>query len=87
MQRPASIPITEQLRQFAADVAEEHGAIDRCDALWSVPFLLLEHGGNMTHWVPVLVVGLVVVCVTGYLLLEQKFRTPNQKSNRTRRPF
>ena len=51
------------------------------------PFLLLEDGGNMTHWVPVLVVGLVVVCVTGYLLLEQKFRTPNQKSNRTRRPF
>jgi len=86
MQRPASIPITEQLRQFAADVAEEHGAIDRCDALWSVPFLPLEHGGNMTHWVPVLVVGVVVGCVTGYLLLEQKFRHPNQKSNR-RRPF
>jgi len=51
------------------------------------PFLLLDHGGNMTHWVPVLVVGLVVGCVTGYLLLEQKFRTPGQKSNRTRRPF
>jgi len=50
------------------------------------PFLLLEHGGNMTHWVPVLVVGVVVGCVTGYLLLEQKFRHPNQKSNR-RRPF
>jgi hypothetical protein len=44
----------------------------------------------MTDWVPVLVVGLVVGCVTGYLLLEPKFRPPNregQKSNRTRRPF
>jgi hypothetical protein len=44
----------------------------------------------MTHWVPVLVVGLVVGCVTGYLLLEPKFRQPNregQKSNRARRPF
>ena len=44
----------------------------------------------MTHWMPVLVVGLVVVGVTGYLLLEPKFRQPNregQKSNRTRRPF
>lgn len=32
----SSIAFTEQLRQFAADVAEEHGVIDRCDALWSV---------------------------------------------------
>jgi len=44
----------------------------------------------MTHWVPVLVVGLVVGSVTAYLLLEPKFRPPNgegKKSNRTRRPF
>jgi Ni,Fe-hydrogenase I cytochrome b subunit len=44
----------------------------------------------MTHWVPVLFVGVVVVCVTGYLLLEPKFRQSNregQKSNRARRPF
>jgi hypothetical protein len=54
------------------------------------PFLLLQHGGKMTDWVPVLVMGLVVVCVTAFLLLEQKFRTPKrerQKSDRTRRPF
>src|SRR5215510_8878159 len=46
--------------------------------------------GKMTHWMPVLVVGLVVGCVTGYLLLEPKFRQPNregQKPNRSRRPF
>jgi hypothetical protein len=44
----------------------------------------------MTDWVPVLLMGLVVVSVTAFLLLEQKFRTPKregQKSNRTRRPF
>ena len=44
----------------------------------------------MTDWVPVLVMGLVVVCVTAFLLLEPKFRLPkreDQKSNRTRRPF
>jgi hypothetical protein len=42
----------------------------------------------MTHWVPVLVVGLVVGSVTAYLLLEPKFRPPNgKKSNRPRRPF
>jgi hypothetical protein len=44
----------------------------------------------MTDWMPVLFVGLVVVCVTAFLLLEQKFRTPKregQKSNRRRRPF
>ena len=44
----------------------------------------------MAHWVPVLVVGLVVGGVTAYLLLEPKFRTPKhtgQKSNRTPRPF
>ena len=44
----------------------------------------------MTDWVPVLVMGLVVVCVTAFLLLEQKFRTSKregEKSNRTRRPL
>jgi hypothetical protein len=49
-----------------------------------------QHGGKMTDWVPVLVMGLVVVCVTAFLLLEPKFRQPkseDQKSNRTRRPF
>ena len=44
----------------------------------------------MTDWVPVLVMGLVVVCVTAFLLLEPKFRQPKregEKSNRTRRPL
>jgi hypothetical protein len=41
----------------------------------------------MTDWVPVLVMGLVVVCVTAFLLLDPKFRREGQKSNRTRRPF
>jgi hypothetical protein len=50
----------------------------------------LQHGGKMTDWVPVLVMGLVVVCVTAFLLLEPKFRQPKregEKSNRTRRPL
>jgi len=41
----------------------------------------------MTDWVPVLVVGLVVVCVTAFLLLDPQYRRERQKSNRTRRPF
>jgi hypothetical protein len=47
----------------------------------------LQHGGKMTDWVPVLVMGLVVVCVTAFLLLDPKFRRERQKSNRTQRPF
>ena len=41
-------------------------------------------------WIGLLVMGLVVVCVTAFLLLEQKFRTSKregEKSNRTRRPL
>jgi len=33
----------------------------------------------MTDWVPVLVVGLVIVCVTAFLLLDQKFRQPEDR--------
>jgi hypothetical protein len=43
--------------------------------------------GKLNDWMPVLFVGLVVVCVTAFLLLEQKFRREGRKSNRTRRPF
>jgi hypothetical protein len=32
----------------------------------------------MNDWVPVLMVALVVVCVTAYLLLDPKFRTPRK---------
>jgi len=37
----------------------------------------------MTDWVPVLVMGLVVVCVTAFLLLEQKFRTPKRERQKS----
>jgi len=30
----------------------------------------------LNDWAPVLIVALVVVCVTAYLLLDPKFRTP-----------
>jgi hypothetical protein len=52
--------------------------------------MLRDRREKLNDWMPVLVVGLVVVCVTAFLLLEQKFRQPKregQKSNRTRRPF
>jgi hypothetical protein len=32
----------------------------------------------MTDWTPVLIIGLVVFCVTAYLLLDPKFRPPRK---------
>ena len=45
--------------------------------LWGLGLLKLNRQtvGEMIDWVPVLVVGLVVVCVTAYLFLDPKFRT------------
>jgi hypothetical protein len=48
----------------------------------ALPFTVLfretEMEGKMTDWTPVLIIGLVVVCVTAYLLLDPKFRPPRK---------
>jgi hypothetical protein len=38
--------------------------------------------GEMTDWVLVLIVALIVVCATAYLLLDPKFRQPKHSEDR-----
>jgi hypothetical protein len=40
--------------------------------------VMLKDGGKLNDWVPVLIVALVVVCVTAFLLLDPKSRTPRK---------
>ena len=87
----SSIAFTEQLCQFAADVAESHGArgkrrmsrIDKCDALWSVAFPSAGHGqrGGIERLGAGVFLG--SRCRLRHRIsavLEPKFRTPNRQA-------
>jgi hypothetical protein len=50
---------------------------------WWLSLLLYAPGiarqeGKLNDWMPVLIVGLFVVCVTAFLLLDPKSRTPKR---------
>jgi hypothetical protein len=82
-----------KLKRFSAAVAtsREGHRSQACDysphyGQW--PSLLLSGSGiarregEMTDWVLVLIVALIVVCATAYLLLDPKFRQPKHSEDR-----